>query len=139
MSRGLKNNNPGNIRHNNDLFQGEIRPSTDSAFKQFSEMKYGYRAMFVSLATYLTKYGRNTIEKIISAWAPANENNTAGYIAHVEQFSGVGRRKVLSLSSGDDYIKIVAAMSRIENGIPAVSADVRAGFDLQTKLKSRLY
>lgn len=27
LPRGLRNNNPGNIRINDDLFQGEIRPS----------------------------------------------------------------------------------------------------------------
>lgn len=33
LPRGLRNNNPGNIRINNDLFQGEIRPSKDKSFK----------------------------------------------------------------------------------------------------------
>ena len=34
LPRGLRNNNPGNIRINDDLFQGEIRPSKDKSFKQ---------------------------------------------------------------------------------------------------------
>jgi hypothetical protein len=137
-SRGLRNNNPLNIRHNADNFQGEIKPGTDKAFKQFQSATYGYRAAFVTLGTYLAR-GKNTIEKIITAWAPASENNTAGYIGHVEQWSGVPRNKVLTAESGEDYVKIVIAMSRVENGVPAVPADVRAGFNLQTKLKSHLY
>jgi hypothetical protein len=137
-SRGLKNNNPLNIRHNADNFQGEIKPGTDKAFKQFQTPAYGYRAAFVTLGTYLSR-GKNTVEKIITAWAPAVENNTAGYIGHVEQWSGVLRNKVLTAESGEDYVKIVIAMSRVENGVPAVPADVRAGFNLQTKLKSHLY
>lgn len=46
LPRGLRNNNPGNIRRNSDVFQGEIRPSKDKSFKQFETMPYGYRAIF---------------------------------------------------------------------------------------------
>ena len=134
MSRGLRNNNPGNIRHNKDVFQGEKTPSTDAAFKQFTSMAYGYRAMFVTLGTYLSR-GKNTIDKIIRSWAPPNENNTQGYIRHVEQFSGVDRNKVLTACSGDDYIRIAAAMSRIENGVPAEMKEVLSGFELQNKIR----
>jgi hypothetical protein len=135
-SRGIRNNNPLNIRNNTDVFQGEVKPGTDKSFKQFYLPEFGYRAAFVTLATYLTKYSRNTIEKIVSAWAPPSENNTEGYIKHVEQYSGIARSKVLTDQSGDDYIKIVAAMSRIENGIPAVMDDIISGFNLQNKLKN---
>lgn len=67
-SRGLRNNNPLNIRHSADVFQGEIK-GEDKSFKTFSSMPYGYRAAFVTLATYLSR-GWNTIEKIITRWAP---------------------------------------------------------------------
>jgi len=114
IPRGLKNNNPLNIRHNGDLFQGEIHPSSDKAFKQFKTAAYGYRAAFVTLATYLIRDRRDTIEKIIRAWAPESENNTEKYIDAVEHLSGIKRNKVLTASSGEDYVKIVIAMSRVE-------------------------
>lgn len=133
--RGIRNNNPLNIRHSRDRFQGEVVPSRDGAFKQFSSMAYGYRAAFVTLATYLA-HGRNTVEKIIRAWAPPTENNTEGYIAHVVQRSGVGRNKALTAESGGDYRKIVAAMSHCENGIPANMAEVEAGFRMQFKIRN---
>lgn len=133
--RGLRNNNPLNIRHSRDCFQGEV-PGSDRAFKTFSSMAYGYRAAFVVLGSYLA-CGRNTVEKIIRAWAPPTENNTEGYIAHVVQRSGVGRNKVLTAESGGDYRKIVAAMSHCENGVPANMADVEAGFRMQGKLRDK--
>ena len=133
--RGIRNNNPLNIRRNGDHFQGEVVAGSDREFKQFTSMAYGYRAAFVVLGTYLAQ-GRNTIEKIIRAWAPPTENNTEAYIANVEKRSGVGRNKVLTADSGGDYRKIVAAMSHCENGVPAVMADVEAGFRLQLKIKS---
>ena len=56
LPRGLRNNNPGNIRINGDLFQGEVRPSKDKSFKQFTTLAYGYRAMFKILSNYFKNY-----------------------------------------------------------------------------------
>lgn len=131
--RGLRNNNPLNIRHNADTFQGEIK-GNDKSFKTFSSMPYGYRAAFVTLATYLSR-DWNTIEKIISRWAPPIENNTESYIKNVEKYSGVPRNKELTAADGADYILIVAAMSFVENGKNADISEVRAGFNLQSKIK----
>ncbi len=131
--RGIRNNNPLNIRRNGDVFQGEVVPSQDRSFKQFRSMEYGYRAAFVILGSYLNA-GKNTIEKIIRSWAPPTENNTDSYIQHVSKRSGVGRDKVLTSASGSDYRKIVAAMCRCENGIDADMAQVEAGFRMQNKI-----
>jgi hypothetical protein len=130
--RGYRNNNPLNIRHNADVFQGEIK-GNDKSFKTFSSMPYGYRAAFVTLGTYLSR-GYNTIEKIIAKWAPPTENNTDGYIANVAKWSGVPKDKVLTAADGADYIMIVAAMSAVENGINADINQIQAGFALQTKI-----
>jgi len=133
--RGLRNNNPLNIRHSADVFRGEVK-GADRAFKTFSSMPYGYRAAFVVLATYLSR-GWNTIERIISRWAPPCENNTEGYIRRVEELSGVSRYKVLTATDGTTYIQIIAAMCMVENGVNADLSQVRAGFYLQTKITER--
>ena len=133
MPRGLRNNNPLNIRHSADLFRGEIA-GTDKSFKTFSSLAYGYRAGFVILGTYLSQ-GLNTIEKIITKWAPPAENDTEIYISQVEKYSGVPRHKELTFVSGTEYIMIVAAMSFVENGQNADIAQVQAGFNLQPKIK----
>jgi hypothetical protein len=130
--RGIRNNNPLNIRHNADVFQGEIK-GNDKSFKTFSSMPYGYRAAFVTLATYLSR-GQNTIEKIIAKWAPPNENDTEKYIANVVKWSGVPRNKELTAADGADYILIVTAMSFMENGQNADISEVRAGFNLQSRI-----
>jgi hypothetical protein len=133
MPRGLRNNNPLNIRHSADRFRGEIA-GTDKSFKTFSSLAYGYRAAFVILGTYLSQ-GCNTIEKIISRWAPPAENDTESYISQVERYSGVPRHKELTSASGTEYMMIVAAMSFVENGQNADIAQVQAGFNLQPKIK----
>lgn len=75
MSRGLRNNNPGNIRRSRVRYQGEVRPSRDADFKEFETMAYGYRAMFVLLDTYSSRYGLHTIRSMLNRYAPPEEND----------------------------------------------------------------
>ena len=96
-------------------------------------MPYGYRAAFVTLATYNAR-GWNTIEKIISRWAPPNENDTQAYSANVVKWSGVPKDKVLTAADGPDYIMIVSAMSAVENGVTADINQIIEGFHLQSKI-----
>lgn len=98
MTRGLRNNNPLNIRRNNTKWQGLSATQTDKSFFQFKTMAYGYRAAFKTLQTYiLNKYDTdkdgtaNELEDVIMRWAPPCENNTEVYIATVEKRSGISR------------------------------------------------
>ena len=79
MSRGLKNCNPGNIRLSPTKYMGEVTPSRDTAFKQFETMAWGYRAIFVLLASY-RRGGFLTIRQMITRYAPPVENKTDVYI-----------------------------------------------------------
>lgn len=130
MSRGIDNCNPGNIRLSKVFYRGEVQPSQDAAFKQFSSMEWGYRAMFVLLDTYARRYGLNTIRGMISRYAPPSENNTEAYIAAVCEWTGIAADEVLDTRSRRDMVPIVVAMSRIENGTPALRLQVEKGFDL---------
>ena len=104
------------------------RDQTDSAFVRFTTMAYGYRAAFCLLRTYRVKYVCNTIRKIIRRWAPPNENHTDKYIANVSQWSGIDPDKIIGGMDANAYIQIVAAMSRMENGIPANLEEVSQGY-----------
>lgn len=114
MTRGLRNNNPGNIRKDGTHWKGEVEPSRDAAFKQFESMAWGYRAMFKCLNTYSRKYGLDTIRKTISRWAPPSENDTEAYIRTVSELSGVPENGRITATNRDVMIPIVAAMSRVE-------------------------
>lgn len=129
LPRGLRNNNPGNIRRNSDMFQGEVNPSRDKEFKQFKTMPYGYRAMFKILSNYYRKYSLTTIRKMIGRWAPGNENNTDAYVSLVSNYSGIGPDDLISFDR-EQMIRIVAGMSRVENGREAVMSDVMSGWNL---------
>lgn len=129
LPRGLRNNNPGNIRRNSDVFQGEVTPSRDKEFKQFKTMAHGYRAVFKILSNYHRIYKLTTIRKMIGRWAPENENNTAAYVSLVCSYSGIGPDDLINFDR-EQMIRIVAGMSRVENGREADMSDVIAGWGL---------
>lgn len=130
LPRGLRNNNPGNIRINGDLFQGEVRPSRDKSFKQFETMAYGYRAVFRILSNYSKNYGLDTIRKMIGRWAPEKENDTDAYIKAVSDYAGIPADNPININDREQMIRIVAGMSRVENGREAEMSDVIAGWNL---------
>lgn len=126
----MRNNNPGNIRISGDKFQGEVIPSRDKAFKQFESMAYGYRAIFKILRNYQRNYKLDTIRKMISRWAPESENNTLAYVMTVSSRSGISPDDPVSADNREVMIRIVAAMSFVENGVEADMSDVIAGWKL---------
>lgn len=115
IPRGIRNNNPLNIRVGNS-WRGEVSHSTDKSFEQFQTMEHGIRAGFIILKNYIKKYDRNTIRKIISAWAPANENNTEYYIMTVTRLSGIAPEQPIRFEDKDAMLGIVAAMILVECG-----------------------
>lgn len=129
--RGLRNCNPLNIRKTNQLFQGLADEQDDPDFFRFRTMGWGYRAAFVILRTYAHKYGIKTIREIIGRWAPPEDHNDTGiYIRMVCCLSGLEADQVLNPYDGKVMIPLVAAMSRVENGLPAIMAEVKEGWRL---------
>lgn len=128
--RGLRNNNPGNIRNSKTVWQGEITPSTDRSFKQFKSMAYGYRAMIKLLQNYSRLNGCHTLRTMISRWAPPSENDTRSYIFTVSKLTGIDPDKRINIDDRRTMCSLAAAMSRVENGVPTVMADVENGWDL---------
>lgn len=136
MSRGLKNFNPGNIRLGADLWRGEVTPSRDAAFRQFASPAWGYRAMFVVLDTYRRRYGIVSLRGIIARYAPPSENDTEGYLRFVAGRAGIADVEApLDRDDGVRMRAVVGAMSRMENGVEAVAADVEAGWELFVKYR----
>ena len=93
-------------------------------------MAYGYRAMFVLLDTYRSRYGLSTIRQMLNRYAPPEENFTEGYVRFVADYSGVMPDESVDTRAEMDMIPIVSAMSKIENGVAANIADVESGWAL---------
>lgn len=130
QARGLRNNNPLNIRRNDTRWQGLAAVQSDRDFFVFTAPCWGYRAAFVTLATYRHRYGLKRIDAIIARWAPANENDTAAYVAAVCRATGWQPSHEVDERSKREMCALVAAMSQVENGSKAVEEDVERGYEL---------
>ncbi|HEA0341613.1 TPA: structural protein [Salmonella enterica] len=123
--RGIRNNNPGNIRWGDD-WKGLVPKSqrTDKDFCQFITPEYGIRAMIVILRNYQRKHGLNTISGIINRWAPTNENNTQAYIDSVAKSTGVTPDQFIHTDDSRFMMKLLQAIIRHENGVQPYGFDV---------------
>ena len=120
LSRGIRNNNPGNLVLTNIAWLGKIsgKNNTDGKFEQFETMEYGIRAMFRDLINDIKK-GKNTVRKLINEYAPPSENNTAQYIKDVCQSIGVKPDDKITSINQDFLLKLGKAIIRKENGSDA--------------------
>ena len=119
IARGIRNNNPLNIRRSKDQWQGMKKTQSDSSFCQFETFEDGWRAAFVLLTrTYYQKYRLYTIRAIVSKWAPPGENNTEAYIRNVSRLTGISADEPLGIPSEHParWMLVGAAMAIQENG-----------------------
>ncbi len=129
MARGIRNNNPGNIRHGKSAWQGMSAEQTDSEYIQFDDPVYGIRALAKLLNNYQTRYGLNTIREIITRWAPPIENITEAYIANVSRIVEVAPDDQISVKN--NIRPLVNAIITHENGYnPYTSEQLRKGISL---------
>jgi hypothetical protein len=109
--RGIRNNNPGNIVYGK-FAQSMGATGSDGRFAVFQSMEDGIKAAVKLLEGYVAK-GTDTVRKIISKWAPANENNTAAYVDAVAKKLGISADTKLS---GDQLGGVANAIFQHENG-----------------------
>ncbi|UAN61537.1 hypothetical protein [Serratia sp. JSRIV006] len=115
-ARGLRNNNPGNVRAAPNAI------GYDGSFPIFASAKDGNAAMARQLMLYGDR-GNNTLNGIIHTYAPSNENDTQAYVNDVAKQTGFDPRARLDLSSPETLNKLMAAMIKHENGSQPFSND----------------
>jgi len=123
--RGIRNNNPGNIRKGRKrIWEGEIYPGTDSSFSQFSTMAYGVRALLIDL-TNKHKSGLRNVQSIIFKYAPPFENYSARYAKFVADAMGIPVTQNFKMNEVN-LIKFAKAVARFENGNAAALINAQA-------------
>lgn len=130
MTRGLRNNNPGDIDDDGTAWEGLDIPRNDGRFLRFISPEYGIRALGRVLHNYVALDGiAPTVEAIISRWAPPSENDTEAYISKVTRDLTVDRAATLDLTSM--LPGLVASIISEENGInPYSDATILNGLNL---------
>lgn len=125
--RGIRNNNPGNLR--TDVFQG-TKGVDDEGYAQFETPEQGLRAQAKNLITQQEKHGLRTVEAIISKYAPPNENNTIAYINAVSAALDVKPDEQINVKDPETLQKLMNAMIKHENGVqPYSPLQIAAGAD----------
>lgn len=112
-TRGIRNNNPGNIRKTSTPWQGLAPVQDDPEFFKFIAPEWGIRAMARILYTYRGR-GLDTIREIVTTWAPPHENNTAAYIENVAAWTGIPADRPVNYAT--ELTGLIAALIRQENG-----------------------
>lgn len=114
--RGIRNNNPGNIRHTGGIkWAGMADPPSDGSFCRFVSPEMGLRAIYKILRSY-RKNGLTTITDIIRRWAPDNENDTNAYIRSVSYETGFDADAEIDVRIQNVAIPLVRAIVVHENG-----------------------
>ena len=127
--RGIRNNNPLNIRIGN-VWLGEVKENTDGEFEQFTSMLYGLRAAIVLLRRYICHYHLSTIAQIISRWAPSSENNTRQYINYVSECVEISPSCPIDFNDKVTICKLVLAMAYYECGSLIDYDTIEKAYDL---------
>lgn len=115
VPRGIRNNNPGNIRKSPIKWLGEVE-GEDDAFESFPIPEYGIRAMAKLLINYQVKHGLDTIEEVIGRWAPPIENDTGSYVEQVSKATNISRFRVINVKDPIILKGLIKAIITHENG-----------------------
>ena len=125
--RGIRNNNPGNIRIG-DPWQGLAKPSQMKSFQKdetvfcvFSSPKWGIRAVVRILIYYQDKHNLRTVSEMINRWAKPSNNDTSEYVRFVSQKMKIDSNTSFTVAEYNRAYPMVDAMIRMENGIQPYS------------------
>lgn len=118
-TRGIRNNNPGNIKFTNTQWQGKVPKAKNTdpgkVFEQFETMEHGIRAMLKLLSTYITRHKLTTVKDIVDRYAPPGGENDptaqSNYVTYVMNESGLDKDV-----SVEDIPKLAYPMIEFENG-----------------------
>ena len=129
IPRGIRNNNPLNIRRGTN-WKGLSKTQNDPSFCQFDSMTYGLRAGLIIIRTYMHRYNLNTIFEIVSRWAPPKENNTDAYVKSVSSMMKMHAMQTFDFNDRRRIVALVSAMCKVETGITIDQKLIESAYDL---------
>lgn len=111
---GMRNNNPGNLRYNESVdWLGQT--GKNKGFSTFDSLEHGVRAASKNLDAY-NRRGWNSVNDVISHWAPPSENDTDSYSKEVADKLGVDPNDKLDLSEPNTKAQLLKAIFDKEVG-----------------------
>jgi hypothetical protein len=139
-SRGIRNNNPGNIDYNpRNNWEGQLGLEigvNKPRFARFDKPDSGIRALGKLLLNYRGKDGLpnvggkgiDTVLETINRWAPSTENDTQAYATAVAKRLGVRATDTIDITDPKVLKAVVLGIIQHENGsIPYDDAVINLG------------
>ncbi|BEM86834.1 hypothetical protein SME46J_13040 [Serratia marcescens] len=120
--RGIRNNNPGNLNYvgqNGATLEEHATPRFarfNSAFEGFAALGKQIKAYYNGTSKAAGYQKLQSVEDIISRFAPASENNTQSYINKLSKMLGVGRGDSLNIQDPQVLATLMNGITQIENG-----------------------
>jgi len=133
VARGIRNKNPCNLKRSTNNWLGLVKNSEkiDPVFCVFKDAKYGIRAACKLFLNYKRFYGIDTIQGIISRFAPPTENSSERYSEFVCKRMNKRRDEHLDLYDANVMLELLKAIILFENGIAYYSdSEIREGMSL---------
>ena len=135
LPRGIRNNNPGNIRiSDSNPWKGKISKdkNSDGSFEQFENMKFGVRALTKLGWTYLRINPNHTIQTFIAKYAPSTENNSMAYSDFIAKELGTKVNAYVRdiYNDSSKQYQFILAIIKHENGVSYDNVLVKEGVKL---------
>ncbi len=113
--RGLRNNNPLNLVHSDNKWQGMAKEQNDNRFVSFTSLEFGIRAAMVNIRTYIVKYRTQTPRTIINKWCP--DETAPAYVRVVCTKANLRPDEPLRFTQKNIICRLVWAMAFVECGV----------------------
>lgn len=130
--RGIRNNNPFNIKDSNIEWRGETGRDDDKTFEEFKNPVDGIRAGVKILLNYQKLHGLKTVRGLINRFAPPKnrrgefENDTNSYVSAVSRAIKVDPDETINVEQ--HLLGLSRAIIKHENGFnPYTDRLIRLG------------
>ena len=127
IPRGVRNNNPGNIKefaNDHTLWIGERATDDDEIFEEFNTPEDGFRALAKTLKNYKRLYSICTIREVLDRFAPESDNNpSTAYKDFVCDQTRYALGEYIDLTDNAVLFDLCKAITRFEQGRAPDGAD----------------
>lgn len=135
LPRGLRNNNPLNIRWSKNEWLGKVKNNTDGAFEQFLTIEYGLRAAFLNIRTIIRRRAQQNlstnIKQLVHVWAPESDhNNEMSYVITIAKKTGLQPNDIVNVKNKTFMCLLVYGMAWVEVGTALTMFNISSAYDL---------
>ena len=115
LTRGIRNNNPLNIKISKSKWVGKIKEGKkDPVFEEFDTLVNGLRAAIKLTQNYIRRMGLNTVEEIIRRWCP--DETQDAYVSFVlsvmqKNLNGFDKNEPILWHDFDTIYVLISAMA----------------------------